>query len=154
MKRLPIIAGAAATAVLTASLLAVPAIAQGGSSAATSSTTSTAPLTTKEKAAVDSFLADHPLLAHALADRAAAWNGFVSAHPDIAAEIAKVKALPADQRRAEIKKWLTSHPDARRAIRDWRGDVRTQRQDRRQERRNQRQTRRDDAGAASTSLSV
>ena len=155
MKRLPIIAGAAAAAVLAGTLLAVPAIAEGGSSSASSSTASTAPLTAKEKAAIDSFLADHPLLAHALADRAAAWDAFLKAHPDIAAEIAKVKALPADQRRAEIKTWLTSHPDARTAIRDWRGDLRTQRQDRRQDRRTQRQTERGGVGAASTtSLSV
>jgi hemophore-related protein len=154
MKRLPIIAGAAATAVLAATLLAVPAIAQGGSPSASSSTASTAPLTATEKAAVDGFLADHPLLAHALADRAAAWDGFLIAHPDMAAEIAKVKALPADQRRAEIKKWLTSHPAARTAIRDWRGDLRTQRQDRRQDRRTQRQTQRSGAGGTSTSLSV
>jgi hemophore-related protein len=153
MKRLPIIAGAAATVVLAGTLLAVPAIAEGVSSSASSGTAATAPLTTKEKAAVDSFLADHPLLAHALADRAAAWDGFLKAHPDIAAEIAKVKALPADQRRAEIKDWLSKHPDARQAIRDWRGDLRTQRQDRRQDRRTQRQTRRGDAGTASaTSL--
>jgi hemophore-related protein len=162
MKRLPIIAGAAATAVLAGTLLGVPAIAQGASSPSSStnssstnssSTTSTAPLTAKEQAAVDGFLADHPLLAHALADRATAWDGFLTAHPDIAAEIAKVRSLPADQRRAEIKKWLTSHPGARTAIRDWRGDLRTQRQERRQDRRTQRQTRRGDTGAASTTSS-
>jgi hemophore-related protein len=155
MKRLTIIAGTAATAVLAGTLLAVPAIAEGGDSSTPSSTAATAPLTTKEKAAIDSFLADHPMLAHALADRAAAWDGFLKAHPDIAAEIAKVKALPAAERRAEIKKWLADHPDARTAIRDWRGDLRTQRQDRRQDRRSQRQDRRGGAGtASSTSLSV
>jgi heme-binding protein len=153
MKRVPIIAGAAATAVLAATLLAVPAIADNSSAAPASSTTATAPLTSKEKAAVDSFLAEHPLLAHALADRAAAWDGFLKAHPDIAAEVAKVTALPADQRRVEIKKWLAAHPDARTAIRDWRGELRTQRQDRRQERRTQRQSRRSDTGPASTTSS-
>jgi hypothetical protein len=50
---------------------------------------------------------------------------------------------PADQRRAEIKKWLTAHPDARSAIHTQRQECRTQRQDRRS-----------DTGAASTSSSV
>jgi hemophore-related protein len=152
MKRLPIIAGAAATAVLAGTLLAVPALADNSYSSASTGTTATAPLTTKEKAAIDGFLTDHPVFAHVLADRAAAWDAFLAAHPDIAAEIAKVKALPADQRRAEIKAWLKDHPDARAAIRDWRGDLRTQRQDRRQERRDQRQARRGDTGATGTSL--
>jgi hemophore-related protein len=146
MKRLPIIAGAAATAALAGTLIAGPALADNGSSPASTSTTTAAPLTASENAAIDRFLADHPLLAHALADRAAAWEAFVKAHPDIAAEIVKVKALPADQRRAELKAWLTSHPDARKAISDFRSNRRTQRQDRR----TQRQDRRGAAGAAST----
>jgi len=150
MKRLPVIAGAAAVAILTGSLIAVPALAQGGSSSAASSSAATAPLTASEKAAVDGFLADHPLLAHALADRAAAWDAFLKAHPDIAAEIAKVKALPADQRRAEIKTWLTKHPEARQAIGDWRAGLRNQRHDRRQGRRAQRQAVPGGSGPAST----
>ena len=150
MKRLPIIAGAAAAAILTGSLIAVPALADGGSSSAASSKAATAPLTASEKAAVDGFLADHPLLAHALADRAAAWDAFLKAHPDIAAEIAKVKALPVDQRRAEIKTWLTKHPDARKAIRDWRANLRTRRQDRRRDHRAQRPAGPSGSGAAST----
>jgi hemophore-related protein len=59
----------------------------------------------------------------------------MKAHPDIAAEIAKVKALPVDQRRAEIRQWLADHPDARKAIRDWRAGLRTQRSEQRSERR-------------------
>ena len=154
MKRLPIIAGAAAAAILTGSLIAVPALAQGGSSSAGSSNASTAPLTAREKAAVDGFLADHSMLAHALADRAAAWDAFLKAHPDIAAEIAKVKALPADQRRAEIRTWLTNHPDARKAIGDWRANLRNQRHDRRRDRRAQRPAGPAGSGtASSTSLS-
>jgi hemophore-related protein len=148
MKRLPIIAGAAATVVLGGTLLAVPAIANNGSPAAASGTAATAPLTAAEKQAIDGFLADHPRLGHALAERAVAWDGFLKAHPDIAAEIAKVKALPAGERRAEVKKWLSSHPEARQAIRDWRSDLRNQRQDRRK-------ARQSGAGAArTTSLSV
>jgi hemophore-related protein len=155
MKRLPIIAGAAGAAVLAATLLAVPAIADNGSSSTSSSTSTTAPLTTRQKAAIDSFLADHPLLAHALADRAAAWAGFLTAHPDIATEIAKVMALPVDQRRAEIRGWFAQHPEARKAIVAWRSDLRAQRQSRRQDRRGQRQgVPRGTGAATTTSLSV
>jgi hemophore-related protein len=138
MKRLTIIAGGAATAVLAGTLLAVPALADNPSSGASSSTTT--PLTTTEKDAIDGFLDDHPVLAHALAGRAEAWAAFMKAHPDIAAEVAKVKALPAADRRAEVKKWLTDHPDARTAIRDWRSGLRDQRQARRTDRRDQRST--------------
>ena len=112
-------------------------------------------LTATEKEAIACVLADHPTFAPALARRAAAWEAFLAAHPAVAAEIAKVKALPADQRRAELKKWLADHPDARKAIHDWRTDARKARQGQRQDRRKARQDRRGDAGTASaTSLSV
>jgi hemophore-related protein len=138
MKRLTIIAGGVSTAVLAGTLLAVPALADNSSSGASSSTTT--PLTTTEKDAIDGFLDDHPVLAHALAGRAEAWAAFMKAHPDIAAEVAKVKAMPAADRRAEVKKWLTDHPDARTAIRDWRSGLRDQRRARRTDRRDQRST--------------
>jgi hemophore-related protein len=147
MKRLTIIAGVAATAVAAGTLLAVPAIADNGSSGASKKPAAAAPLTATEKDAIDGFLSDHPMLAQALAGRAQAWATFVKAHPDIAAEIAKVKALPADQRRAELTKWLSDNPAARTAIKDFRDSQRTQRQGQRQDRRDQRQQRR---GAAST----
>lgn len=127
MKRLTIVAGGAATAVLAGTLLAVPALADKGSSSAPRSTAAAGPLTATEKDAIDGFLDDHLLFAHALASRAEAWATFMKAHPDIAAEIAKVKALPVDQRRAEIRKWLADQPEARNAIRDWRAGLRTQR---------------------------
>lgn len=138
MKRVTIIAGGAATAVLAGTLLAVPALADNGSSSSSSSTT--APLTATEKGAIDGFLDNHLGLAHALASRAEAWAAFMKAHPEIAAEVAKVKALPPDERRAEVKKWLSDHPDARTAIRDWRSGLRDQRQARRTDRRDQRST--------------
>jgi hemophore-related protein len=131
MKRLTIVAGGAATAVLAGTLLAVPALADKGSSSAPDRTVASGPLTPAEKDAIDGFLDDHLLLAHALAGRAEAWAAFMTAHPDIAAEIAKVKALPVDQRRAEIRQWLADHPEARKAIRDWRAGLRTRRQERR-----------------------
>jgi hemophore-related protein len=155
MKRLTIVAGGAATAVLAGTLLAVPALADRGSSSGPGSTIAAGPLTAAEKDAVDGFLDDHLRFAHALAARAQAWAAFMKAHPDIAAEVAKVKALPVDQRRAEIRQWLSDHPDARKAIRDWRVDRRTERTDRRQRLRTQREQRRGTAGAAgATSPSV
>ena len=131
MKRLTIVAGGAATAVLAGTLLAVPALADKGSSSAPSRTAAAGPLTATEKDAIDGFLDDHLRLAHALADRAEAWSAFTKAHPDIAAELAKVKVLPVDQRRAEIRKWLAEQPEARTAIRDYRAGLRTQRRERR-----------------------
>jgi hemophore-related protein len=147
MKRLTIIAGSVASVVVAGTLLAVPAIADNGSSSAGKSPAATAPLTATEKRAIEGFLSDHPLLAQALAGRAQAWAAFVAAHPDIAAEIAKVKALPADQRRAALTKWLADNPAARSALKTFRDGQRTQRQHQRQNRRDQRQQRR---GAAST----
>ena len=138
MKRLTIVAGGAATAVLAGTLLAVPALADKGSSSPPSSTVASGPLTATEQDAIDNFLDDHLLFAHALASRAQAWAAFTKAHPDIAAEIAKVKALPVDQRRAEIRQWLADHADARQAIRDWRAGLRTQRSERRSTRRSER----------------
>lgn len=136
MKRLTIVAGGAATAVLAGTLLAVPALAdKGSSSAPSSSTAAPGPLTATEKDAIDGFLDDHLLFAHALASRAEAWAAFMKAHPDVAAEISKVKALPVDQRRPELRKWLADNPEARKAIRDWRAGLRTQRDARRTERR-------------------
>jgi hemophore-related protein len=142
MKRLTIVAGGAATAVLAGTLLAVPALADKGSSSPPSSTVASGPLTATEQDAIDNFLDDHLLFAHALASRAQAWAAFTKAHPDIAAEIATVKALPVDQRRAEIRQWLADHPDARQAIRDWRAGLRTQRGEQRSERRSTRRSER------------
>lgn len=157
MKRLPIIAVATATVALGGSLLAVPALADTWPPAGSSSIAAT-PLTVAEQEAIDSFLADHPVRAHELARRAAAWEAFLTAHPALAAEIDKVKAWPVAERRAEITTYLAAHPGARAALRDYRASLRSERrldrqdrrqgrQDRRQERRDQRNTR--DAPATS-----
>ena len=43
---------------------------------------------------------------------------YVAAHPDVAVEIAKLRALPQDQRAAARKADLTQHPDVATALRD------------------------------------
>lgn len=44
-------------------------------------------------------------IAAARADAAPKVAAYLAGHPDVAAELAKVKALPKDQRRAELKSW-------------------------------------------------
>jgi hemophore-related protein len=104
--------------------LAVPALASTGPS---SSTAITGKLTEAQKQSIEDFLADHPRQAQALAGRAAAWQKFIAAHPDIKAELDKVLALPADQRKAELKKWLAANPAAKQALQDYRGGLKEQR---------------------------
>ncbi|MFI6170747.1 hemophore-related protein [Nocardia sp. NPDC051052] len=65
--------------------------------------------------------------AQARADSAPRIAAFLAGHPDFAAEIAKVRALPKDQRKAEWKSYRQAHPqeaqdfkNARAAIRDYR----------------------------------
>ncbi|MFD6159809.1 hemophore-related protein [Nocardia sp. NPDC060256] len=65
--------------------------------------------------------------AQAKADSAAKVAAFLAGHPDFAAEVAKVKALPKDQRKAEWKSYRQAHPQdvqdfktARTAIHDYR----------------------------------
>jgi hypothetical protein len=101
MKRLTIVAGGAATAVLAGTLLAVPALADKGASSAPGRTAATGPLTATEKDAIDSFLDDHLPLAHALARRAEAWAAFTKAHPDFAAELSDWRAEVRTERRLE-----------------------------------------------------
>jgi hemophore-related protein len=36
---------------------------------------------------------------------------YLSAHPDVAAELKTLQALPADQRKAARQQWATAHPD-------------------------------------------
>ncbi|MEC3916664.1 hemophore-related protein [Nocardia sp. CDC160] len=48
--------------------------------------------------------------AAARADSAPKVAAYLAAHPDVAAELAKVKSLPKDQRRAELKSWRQSNP--------------------------------------------
>ncbi|WP_433193944.1 hemophore-related protein [Nocardia sp. CA-107356] len=65
--------------------------------------------------------------AQAKADSAPKVAAFLAGHPDFAAEMAKVKALPKDQRKAEWKSYRQAHPQdvqdfktARAAIHDYR----------------------------------
>ena len=121
MKRITTVL-AAGTIGLVGFGLAVPALADTGS---TSSTTTK--LTEAQKQSIEDFLADHPQLAQALAGRAADWAKLIAAHPEIKAELAKVLALPADQRKAELKKWLAANPDAKQALQDYRKGQKTDR---------------------------
>ena len=104
--------------------LAVPALASTGSPSATSSSTKLSDAQTKS---IEEFLADHPRLAQALAGRAAQWQKLIAAHPEIQTELTKVLALPADQRKAELKKWLAANPDAKKALQDYRSGLKEQR---------------------------
>jgi hemophore-related protein len=109
--------------------LAVPALASTGSSSSTSTK-----LSASQLQSIEDFLADHPRAAQALAGRAADWAKLVAAHPEIKAELAKVMALPADQRKAELKKWLAANPAAKAALQDYRGGLKEQRLTKQQER--------------------
>lgn len=129
--------------------LAVPALADATGSAPTSSTSSTgsggarssAPLTSSQKDAILDFLADHPQLAQGLAARAQGWAKLLAANPALKTELDKVLALPADQRRAELKKWLAANPDARKALQTYRLGLQQDRLTKRQDRLDRRQQR-------------
>src|SRR5690242_21131990 len=108
------------------------------STGATGSARSSAPLTQAQKDDILDFLADHPQLGQALAARAAAWEKFLAANPAIKAELAKVLALPADQRRAELQKWLAANPAAKQALQTYRQGVKEQRLTKQRDRLNQR----------------
>jgi hemophore-related protein len=117
--------------------LAVPAIAATGSSGSSSpagSSSTSSKLTQTQLQSVEDFLADHPRAAQALAGRAADWAKLVAAHPEIKAELAKVMALPADQRKAELKKWLAANPAAKAALQDYRSGLKEQRLTKQQDR--------------------
>jgi hemophore-related protein len=99
-----LLAAGAGIAVLLA--VGVPAVAsaQGGS---TSSTTAAA-----------SGSASCPLRA---AHQAVA--AYLAAHPDVATEVAKIRALPRDQRPAARKAYLAQHPDVATAVHDLRASA-------------------------------
>lgn len=68
-------------------------------------------------------------LSAARADAKGKVQAYLSSHPDAAAEFAKIKTLPKDQRRAEMKAYAAAHPqdaqaikDARQAVRDYRAN--------------------------------
>jgi hemophore-related protein len=120
--------------------LAVPALADAaGSSAAPASTSAAAPLTQSQKDAILDFLAEHPQLAQGLAARAQGWAKFLAANPAIKTELDKVLALPADQRRAELKKWLAANPAAKKALQEYRLGLQQDRLTKRQDRLDRRQ---------------
>ena len=96
--------------------VAVPAVASSGSSASSSSPS----LSSSQLQSIEEFLADHPNLAQALAGRAAGWAKFLDANPSIKAELTKVAALPADQRRTALKAWLKANPSAQKALQEYR----------------------------------
>jgi heme-binding protein len=103
--------------------LAMPALASAGSgspSPSSATSGSSSPLTPSQKDAILGFLDDHPRLAQGLAARAEGWARFLAANPAIKAELEKVLALPADQRRAELQTWLAAHPDAKKALQAYR----------------------------------
>ncbi len=54
----------------------------------------------------------------------AAVADFLAAHPDVAAEVATLRALPADQRADARRQYLTDHPDVATALQGLRTDVR------------------------------
>ncbi len=98
--------------------VAVPAVASSGSSSSSSS--SSPSLSSSQLQSIEEFLADHPNLAQALAGRAAGWATFLDANPSIKAELTKVAALPADQRRTALKAWLKANPSAQKALQEYR----------------------------------
>jgi hemophore-related protein len=128
--------------------LAVPALASTGSPAATASTSK---LTDAQTRSIESFLADHPRLAQALAGRAAEWQKLITAHPEIQAELTKVLAMPADQRKAELKKWLAANPAAKEALQAYRTSVKEQRLTKQKDRIEQRLNRLNGKGSGSGS---
>lgn len=123
--------------------LAMPALADAAGSSASppTSRSASAPLTQSQKDAVLDFLADHPQLAQGLAARAQGWAKLLAANPAIKTELDKVLALPADQRRAELKKWLAANPDAKKALQEYRIGLQQDRLTKRQDRLDRRQQR-------------
>lgn len=112
--------------------------AASASAAPTNRPANTAPLTSAQKDDILDFLGDHPRLGQALAARAQGWQKLVAANPDIKAELDKVLALPADQRRAELQKWLAANPKAKQALKDYRQGLKAQRLTKQRDRLDQR----------------
>lgn len=53
-----------------------------------------------------------------------AVSAYLAAHPDVAAEVKKIHALPADQRAAARKAYLAAHPDVASALHGLRAQAR------------------------------
>jgi hemophore-related protein len=129
--------------------LAMPALADAAGSGP-----SAAPLTQSQKDAVLDFLADHPQMAQGLAARAQGWAKFLAANPAVKTELDKVLALPADQRRAELRKWLAANPAAKKALQEYRLGLQQARLTRHQDRLDRRQKRLEGGATGSTSPSA
>ncbi|CAM2903354.1 hemophore-related protein [Skermania piniformis] len=102
---------------VTVTRIALPAIAAAAALAAILPAT----------AAADPIQCGPAARAQAMADSAPKTAAFLSNHPDFAAELQKVRALPKEQRRAEWAAFRDAHqqewPDwqaARRAVQDYR----------------------------------
>ncbi len=107
--------------------ITVPALASTGNPSTAAAARTAAPLTSAQKDSIEQFLADHPNIAQALAGKAAGWAKFLAANPSVKTELDKVLALPADQRQAELKKWLAANPDAKKALQTYRKGLKEQR---------------------------
>lgn len=140
MKRMTAVVSLGSAGVLGLGL-AMPALADAAGSSTPASRSAAAPLTQSQKDAILDFLADHPQLAQGLAARAQGWAKFLAANPAIKTELDKVLALPADQRRAELKKWLAANPDAKKALQEYRLGLQQDRLTKRQDRLDRRQQR-------------
>jgi hypothetical protein len=118
------------------------------------------PLSDDQQALVDDYLAAHPGRADALAATAARWKAFADANPELAAELAKVAAMAAADRKGELTAWFADHPDQKATFEQWgkqthdeRLQRREDRRDRRQDRRDRRRERRDDRQGGSSTTS-
>ena len=50
---------------------------------------------------------------------------YLAAHPDVKAELQKIRSLPQDQRAAERRQYLAAHPDVAQQLATFRGDRRS-----------------------------
>lgn len=138
------LAASLAAAALTATAVAVPAIASSNNGPTStmvsqySGATTPTPLSEAQHKDVDEYLAAHPRVAQGLAEQAERWKAFTTANPELAAELQKLRALPADQRRAALEAYLKANPDQRAALKQWRDQSRQLRHDRRDQRHDRR----------------
>lgn len=79
-------------------------------------------------AAADTPECSQQALDAARADSRSKVQAYLASHPDAAAEVAKIKALPKDQRRAEWQSYKQSHPQEAQDLRDARAAIHTYRQ--------------------------
>ena len=129
------IAAAAAAAVIAGGALAVPALASGSDPTPTASASS-APVTRPDRhPAAGAATTSWPRTRRsrtALVTRLDGWQTFADAHPAVVAELKKVAALPADQRKAELKTWAKAHPADAKAWHEFRQQIRDDRKERRE----------------------